>query len=596
MQRVAAYILTGFAVTLAGAAEARAQTKVYAIVDSQTTIYPGQPFTYSVVVEGGPAPSHIDIEPLTPFNPTRAESGQRMSQVGRRMTITYSQNYRIVAREVGTMVLPGVNVVVDGRQYTTNPVEVTVSKPGTTDRLALEVEISDRQCYVGQPLTMTVKWIVKAQVKDASFDVPFFKSDDFYIEDVSETPGAYAKNEVSIHGVPVVVAETREMIKGMEAAIISFTKVLIPKRPGRITLDPVTVSTSMATGRVRTNEIFNPIRTKYERFSVQSDPIELNVAALPAAGAPAEFYGLVGSYTISAQASPTEVSVGDPITLTLRVAGHPYLKPVQWPDLGTVLGGNFKIPSEKASPVIDNGQKVFTQTIRASNDAVVEIPPIPLTYFDSEKGQYAVARTEPIKLQVAATRVLTERDVEGTNPRAVGRTVEALREGFSANYYGPEVLVDQTFSPLSAIASPSYALLWSVPLLGLFASAVFKLSTRTSPEAVARKRRRHARPLALQQLKQATAADPGRRHHLLAAALKAYLGGRFDRTAGSLTADDCHDIVLAATDDTELADRFRERISEFEAARYASLDARVDTTQIGEAAELVRLVERKAQK
>jgi hypothetical protein len=512
------------------------------------------------------------------------------------MTVRYSENYLIAAERPGTMVLPGVKVVVGGRQYTTNAVEVTVSTPGTTDRLALDVVLSEQKCYVGQPVTLTVKWIVKAQVKDATFDVPVFKSDDFYIEDLSQARGAYAKTEVTIHGVPVVVAETREMIRGMEAAVISFSKILIPKRPARITLDPVSVSTSMATGRVRTNEIFNPIRTKYERFSVQSDPIELDVLPLPEQGRPADFYGLVGRYTISAQASPTQVSVGDPITLTLRVGGNPYLKPVQWPDLDAALGDNFKIPAEKASPVLDKGQKVFTQTIRANNDAVTEVPSIPLVYFDSQAGRYTTVRTRPIKLQVAATKVLTERDLEGTSPGAVRRTVEALREGFSANYYGPEVLVDQTFSPLSAIVSPSYAVLWSVPLLGLLASAAFKLSTRTSPEAVARKRRRHAHALAVQRLKKIASADPGQRHDLLVAAMKGYLGDRFDRTAGSLTADDCRDIVFACTSDTQVADRFRAKISEFEAARYAAMDARIDSDQIEEATELLRLVERKATK
>ncbi|MCP4594495.1 MAG: protein BatD, partial [bacterium] len=193
----------------------------------------------------------------------------------------------------------------------------------------------------------------------------------------------------------------------------------------------------IATGRVRTNEIFNPIRTTYGRFSVKSDPIELEILVLPKAGQPGAFYGLVGRYMIAAEATPTKVSVGDPITLTVRIGGHPYLKPVQWPDLETALGGDFKIPTEKASPAEEKGQKVFTQTIRANSDTVTEIPPIPLPYFDAETGRYAVARTEAIPLEVAPTKVLTNADVEGTGGgAAVGRAVQALREGFSANHYG----------------------------------------------------------------------------------------------------------------------------------------------------------------
>ena len=589
------WLLT-FALPLLAGGLASAQTRVYAKVDSQTTIYPGQRFTYSVVVEGGATPSRIDISPLAQFNPARTGSGQEMRRIEGQMTVRYSENYSIVAEKPGTMVLPSVGVVVGGQTYNTNPVEVTVSEPGTTDRLALEVVLSEQRCYVGQPVMMTVKWIVKAQVKDASFEVPVFKSGAFYLEDASEPDRAYAKTEATIHDVPVLISERREMIKGMETAVISFQKILIPKRPGRITLGPVTVSTSMATGRVRTNSVFNPIRTKYERFSLASEPLELEVLPLAETGQPPEFYGLVGDYTIEAEATPTEVSVGDPITLTLRVGGNPYLKPVQWPDLETILGDDFKVPTEKASPIIADDVKVFTQTIRANNDAVTEIPPIRLAYFDSQTGAYAVARTKPIALQVAPTKVLTERDVEGTVPGPLGRAVQARREGFSANYYGPDVLVDQMFSPLSALVSPGYAVLWTVPLLGFVASVVFRLSTRTSPEATARKRRRHACQVAAQQLKSITAADPNERPELLIAALKGYLGDRFAKTAGSLTADDCHAIVLGATDEVQLADRFKGMIAQFETARYASLDAQADQAQIDDATELLRQVQEKSKR
>ena len=83
---------------------------------------------------------------------------------------------------------------------------------------------------------------------------------------------------------------------------------------------------------------------------------------------------------------------------------------------------------------------------------------------------------------------------------------------------------------------------------------------------------------------------------MLIAAIKTYLGEKFDRTPGSLTADDCRDLVYGPTGDTEVADRVRTKVSEFEAARYASMNAPVDATEIEEAIELVRLVESKVGK
>ena len=157
----------------------------------------------------------------------------------------------------------------------------------------------------------------------------------------------------------------------MEAQVISFSKVLIPKRAGRIRLDPVTVSTNMAVGRVRTGDFFNPYQIKYKRVSVQSEPVELEVLPLPETGKPPQFYGLVGQYTISASAAPTKVSVGDPITLTdphrRQSVSQARAMARSWSRLPE-LADNFRIPAEKASPVVENGAKVFTQTIRANSD------------------------------------------------------------------------------------------------------------------------------------------------------------------------------------------------------------------------------------
>ena len=170
---------------LAGVALAQGRTRVYAKVDSDTTIYPGQTFVYSVVVAGG-KPSRVDVSAIAQFNPQRAGGGSSMVIVSGQATISYSENYAILAERPGTMVRPGGTVVVDGRTYTTNAVEVTVSAPGTTDRLDLEVTLSETKCYVGQPVVITVRWIVKAQVRDWAFDVPVFQSDDFFIEDLPD--------------------------------------------------------------------------------------------------------------------------------------------------------------------------------------------------------------------------------------------------------------------------------------------------------------------------------------------------------------------------------------------------------------------------
>src|SRR5262245_6018297 len=54
--------------------------------------------------------------------------------------------------------------------------------------------------------------------------------------------------------------------------------------------------------------------------NVQAQP---GVEEPPVAGRPEDFSGLVGVYRISSSASPTEVNVEDPLTLTVRITGDP---------------------------------------------------------------------------------------------------------------------------------------------------------------------------------------------------------------------------------------------------------------------------------
>jgi hypothetical protein len=597
MNRFIRRIFWAMLLTLPTAASGEAAVRVSAKVETETAIYSGDQFIYSVVVEGGSKPSSVDIGPLAAFSPRPTGSNNLVQTINGRTTISYSQNFVITAGQVGKMTLSGVKVTVDGKEYTTNPVEVTVSGPGTTDRMTMEFSVSRQKCYVGEPIVMNARWIVTARWQNVGFDVPVFTSPDFLVEDVSSSAGPDPRQSI-IDGVPTSVTGTRQTIQGVEAEVYAFSKVLIPQRAGRLRLDPITVSTNMATGRVRTGDFFNPWEIKYERVSVQSEPVELEVLPLPETGKPSEFYGLVGQYTISASAAPTKVSVGDPITLTISIGGNPYLKPVQWPALEQVpeLAANFRIPTDKASPTIENGCKVFTQTVRANNDQVTQIPAIPLAYFDLQRGRYVEARTEPIKLDVTAAKILTNADVQGTGSAPVNREVEAVRKGLSANYYGPEVLVNQGFSPLALVFSPGYAAVWAIPLTILIVSAVVRIAGRTSPESLARKRRRQAAGAAMRQLRKVASAEPGQRHELLAAALKGYLGDRFDRVAASLTADDCFRIVAEATGDTQTATLCREMVAACEAARYAPLEAAIETEQVQEAERLIHTVEKRSKK
>ena len=603
MKADARYVLWVWAAVSLLAAGASGQVRVTAQVDTSEDIYVGESFTYNIIIDGWNQPGEVDLSPLAGYSPQSAGS-QDVSQTSitiingrttRKTVKRFVMRYLLTAKSAGRITLPAVTVEVAGKKYRTNPVEVDILKPGTTDRLDIELTLSHRRCYVGQAVTMTVKFFASAELGDFQINVPVFENEeDFDFEDPDEVPAGAKRYRLSAGSqVPVYITQSRVVHKGRQASMLLFRKLLIPKRPGRIEIAAVTVSADVVVGGTRSFFRFSP---QYKRFMVGSDSAVLEVLPLPEQGKPEGFYGLVGRYTISATAEPTKVHVGDPITLTIRISGE-RLKPVRWPRLESVgeLAANFKIPSERAAGTVQDGAKVFVQTIRAKTDKVERIPPIPLAYFDSEQGRYVVTATDPIKLEVAATEVLTPGDLQGGDFRPVNREVEALKKGISANYEGLDALESVRFSPVEALLSVSYGALWMVPLAVLAGSVVARLFAFTSPEKKAMRRRRRAAGEAIALLKKVRAGDQAAGEQV-AAAMKQYVGQRFGRTAGSLTGDDCRAIVAEATGDREVADRYKQIMERCEAARYAAGQADIDTGKVRDVIELIRLVEKKSRK
>jgi hypothetical protein len=573
-----------FAVVNANAAD----ISVSANVDTSKDIYAGEQFDLQIIIDGYDQPGQVDLTPLSAYNPHSAGGGNSsqtsITIINGRTTTNavkrYVMNYILTAGQARTIRIPSLAVTVEGKSYKTDPVELNVAQPGTTDQLELETTLSQPQCYEGQAVTLTVKLYVFANIANYQFDMPASTSDAFYVEDLEATK-QYRVNR-----------------RNKEAILLTSSKVLIPKHAGDIDLGAFSVSADVAVGRARSRDSFEDLfrnNVQYKRFSVSAQPLKLSVLPLTQQNKPDGFYGLVGQYTISAAAAPTKASVGDPITLTIKIGGN-YLKPVQWPELEKIAGlsENFKMPSQKSSPTVENGLKIFTQTIRPANDKVIEIPSIPLAFFDAEKGQYVIAKTDPIKLEVSPTKILTTADVEGRDFTPAGKEVEAVKKGISANYEASDCLQNVRFSLSAAVTSPGYLIGWALPLLALISSVLAKALVHTTPEQAARKRRRNAASRAVSRLKGISYAQLQNSCELIAETMKLYIGERFDKVAGSLTADDCMQTIIDRTGDSASANNYKDIVSRCDAGRYAPTQQQLDSTTIDEVIGLIRVIEKES--
>jgi hypothetical protein len=587
----------------AAASVAAGQVNVSAHVDTSRPVYEGEEFSYYVVIDGESEPGTVDLKPLSAYRPQAVEgTRQHVSVENGRISRRCIMEFMLTAPEAGVLRLPPVKVTVKGREYTTNPVQVSVVKAGSTEKVDVEVELGTTRCYVGQPVTLTVRWFVWAaeynNMGNMSLNVPFFEGDLFTIEDTPE--GAQTQKTHRINGQPVTLYQRRTRHKDVDSVEVFFSKVLIPRRAGTFRLEPVSAHINLAVGSTSSRR-YDPLggffdspffeRRQYQRFAARSAPVTLEVLPLPAEGRPADFSGLVGRYTIEAAATPTAVNVGDPITLTIRIGGSAYLKLVVQPDLALLpaFTDNFRISEERDSGTVEGGFKVFKQMLRATHEGVEEIPAIPLNFFDVEKGRYVTVFSEPIKLDVAATRILTEGDIQGANFTVIGRSVEAAQTGLSAHFEGMQALENQAFSPVAALIAPGYALLWGGPLVLLAASGIARLTMRNTPEKIAAARRRTALRNALRAARAAGRQSGAQACELLAAAMKQYAADRFNRSAKSLTAVDCYELIAPWNADAAAA--YRDLIERCEAATYSGTQVN-ETVDMKNAIELMRTIER----
>lgn len=136
---------------------------------------------------------------------------------------------------------------------------------------------------------------------------------------------------------------------------------------------------------------------------VSTDPVPLDVQPLPA-GAPAEFKGAVGQFTLESALIPDQVNEGEPITWTLSLKGTG-----NWP-MGVELPartvpGKMRTIQPKLRREFD-GMQIFTGglvedlVLIPTEAGEYDLPSVRFVYFDPKKKAYETIEAKPPKIVV----------------------------------------------------------------------------------------------------------------------------------------------------------------------------------------------------
>jgi hypothetical protein len=195
-----------------------------------------------------------------------------------------------------------------------------------------------------------------------------------------------------------------------------FRRALFPTRAGELEIRPSTVRYELPDG----SEELAP-----------APGARLRVHALPESGRPAEFPGIVGSLSASAELLRESIPRGESARLILEVHGPANVWALETPPLPSLGAAIEVFPARPRLHVGEHRDRVsarrtFAWDLVPLREGLYEIPSFSIPYFDPSRGAYLLARSEPLRLEVTARRAGLEATGERRLPpraRPSGRAV-----------------------------------------------------------------------------------------------------------------------------------------------------------------------------
>ena len=177
--------------------------------------------------------------------------------------------------------------------------------------------------------------------------------------------------------------------------------------PGRVEIAPVAVKMPLVTGVRRARDRFGRAVNvpTLKEVALRTRTLVVEVSDPPAQGRPDSYCGAISSnLSVRATLDASVCMSGDPLTLTLEIAGATDLSAVHPPRLSEVVArdGVFRLDEASLRTETLAASRRFSWRVRALKAGTVEFPAFPVSYYDVGARAYATRRTETIPVQVKA--------------------------------------------------------------------------------------------------------------------------------------------------------------------------------------------------
>lgn len=484
--------------------------------------------------------------------------------------------FRLTPKRTGKLVIPAPSAMIDGKTISGRALPLAVVAPEEQDLVLAEITTDRATAYPTQPFEVTLRVLVRPLPDDPDHDplAPLRRRPPHIEVNWVELPAGLAGDEKS-RWLEKLLAEngsgftlndvtmrSGSFFEGPRAAVFNFfkgresrkgldgrpanyfvyelTRRFVPEKSGTYALGPAVVKGSFvegSDGRSYTGR----------RLVVVAAAARVEVREVPVPR-PATFCGGIGKYRVAASASPTELRVGDPLTLTLdieRGPGSGSLELISAPDLAasSQIASDFDIIDKNPTGRAEGEVKRFAYALRPRR-AGVGIPSVAVTVFNPDSEQFSELATKPIALTVSEASRIGAGDLVGSLGSSGTAAIKSRDQGIFQNVTDLAELRDQSVNvmTLAELAAGSWC------ALGCLMFVV--TSHRRKSGDVVWQRRQHARRTADQKLAEARRAfAKGKSADSLGAVRSAVVGLIADMrniVAEGLTASEA-DAALAET-------------------------------------------------
>ena len=408
-------IFSNVCVTFAQSVEFKASAPAQVII--------GRPFQLSYSVNQRAkdlrAPEFTDFDYVA--GPYTSQSSSTSFVNGKRTSsfqMTYT--YTLLASKEGSFTIPPATIKVDGEQYTSNGVRITVlpaDEPAQTNanRQSHTAGTSASQQNESQTISSenifmrTLVSKTKVHEQEAillTYKLYFAGVDVAQLTNNTRLPEfkGFLKQELEMSEIQTELEHYNG--RNYQTAVL-YRTLLFPQRSGDIVIDPAQFEALLRVqNRAQVRSIFDDFFNSYTTVTkaLQSPGITINVSALPA-GKPLGFCGGVGQFNISSSISSTELQANEAVTLTVTIQGAGNMKllktpAVDWPEGFEVydpkVTNNFSVTTSGVS-----GTKTIEYLAIPRAGGVYTIPAIQFAYYDTQADAYRSLATPEYTLNIA---------------------------------------------------------------------------------------------------------------------------------------------------------------------------------------------------